>query len=53
MLEHWPKELQIGFPNWMVSFCQPWGPIQGHKVEHLLVTWGRLLLLLLVFLFQP
>jgi hypothetical protein len=26
----------------MVSFFQPWGPIQGHNVQHLLVTWGRL-----------
>jgi hypothetical protein len=26
----------------MVSFLQPWGPIQSHKVQHLLVTWGRL-----------
>jgi hypothetical protein len=24
MLEHWPQGLQIGFPNSMVSFFQPW-----------------------------
>jgi hypothetical protein len=42
MLEHWPQGLQIGFPNSMVSFLQPWGQIQNHKVQHLLVTWGRL-----------
>jgi len=42
MLEHWPQGLQIGFPNWMVSFFKPWGQIHGHKVQHLLVTWGTL-----------
>jgi hypothetical protein len=26
----------------MVSFFQPWGQIQGHNVQHLLLTWGRL-----------
>jgi hypothetical protein len=26
----------------MVSFFQPWGPIQGHKFQHLLITWGKL-----------
>jgi hypothetical protein len=31
----WPQGLQIGFPNLM-------GPIQGHKVQHLLVTWGQI-----------
>jgi hypothetical protein len=34
--------LQIGLPNLMVSFFSVLGPIQGHKVQHLLVTWGRL-----------
>jgi hypothetical protein len=33
MLKHWPQELQIGFPNSMVSFFQAWG-------QHLFVTWG-------------
>jgi len=45
MSKYWPQGLQIGFPNYlMVSsfFFQPRGPIQCHKVEHLLVTWGRL-----------
>jgi hypothetical protein len=27
-----PKRLQIGLPNFMVFFFQPWGPIQGHNV---------------------
>jgi hypothetical protein len=53
MLEHWhrdiskcsnigPKGCKIGLSNSMVSFFPPLGPIQGHKVQHLLVTWGRL-----------
>jgi len=42
MLKYWPQGLQIGLPNLMVSFFQPWGQIQGHNVQHLLVTWGRL-----------
>jgi len=50
MLEHWPQGLQIGFQNLMVSFFPALGPIQGHKVQHLLVTWGGLKRL---FLFQP
>jgi hypothetical protein len=44
MLEHWPQGLQIGFPNPMVSFSfSALGPIQGHKVQHLLIAWGRLI----------
>jgi hypothetical protein len=42
MLEHWPQGLHIGLPNSMVSFFPALGPIQAHKVQHLLVTWGRL-----------
>jgi hypothetical protein len=42
MLEHWPQGLQIGFPNSMVSFFSALGTIRGHKVQHLLVAWGRL-----------
>jgi len=42
MLEHWPRGLQIGFPNLMVSFFSALGPIQGHKVPHLLVTRGQI-----------
>jgi len=42
MLEHWPQGLQIGLPNLMVSFFQPWGQFKAIKVKHLLVTWGRL-----------
>jgi hypothetical protein len=30
-------ELQIGHPNFMVSFFSALGPIHGHKVQHLLV----------------
>jgi hypothetical protein len=50
MLEHWPQGLQIGFPNSIVFFFSALGPIQSHKVQHLLVTWGRLKIF---FLFQP
>jgi hypothetical protein len=51
MLEHRPQGLQIGFPNSIVSFFfSALGPMQGHKVQHLLVTWGRLKIF---FLFQP
>jgi hypothetical protein len=42
MLEHWPQGLQIGFPKLMVSFFSALGPIEGHKVQHLFATWGRL-----------
>jgi len=37
MLKHWPQGLQIGLPNLLVSFFSALGPIQGHKVQHLLV----------------
>jgi len=30
---------------WMVSFFSALGPIQGHKVQHSLITWGRLKIL--------
>jgi hypothetical protein len=50
MLQHWPQGLQIGFPSLMVSFASALGSIQGHKVQRLLVTWGRLKRF---FLFQP
>jgi len=42
MLEHWPQGLQIGLPNSMVSFFQPWGQYKAHKAQHLLVTWGQI-----------
>jgi hypothetical protein len=42
MLEHWPQELQIGFPNLDGILFSAFGPIQGHKARQLLVTWGRL-----------
>jgi hypothetical protein len=35
----WPQGLQIGLPNLMVPAL---GPIQGHKVQHLLITWGQI-----------
>jgi hypothetical protein len=41
MVEHWPKGLQIGLPNLMVSFFQPWGHT-SQKVQHLLIIWGKL-----------
>jgi hypothetical protein len=39
-----PRVAKIGFPNSLVSFFffKALGPIQGHEVQHLLVTWGRL-----------
>jgi hypothetical protein len=43
MLEHWPQRLQIGcLPKFEGILFSALGPIQGHKVQHLLVTWGRL-----------
>jgi hypothetical protein len=50
MLEHWPQGLQIGFSNWMLFFFSALQSMQGHKVQHLLVTWGRLKIFLK---FQP
>jgi hypothetical protein len=44
MLEHWAPHPKVA--NWLPKFHSIFfsvlGPIQGHKVEHLLVTWGRL-----------
>jgi hypothetical protein len=42
MLEHWLQGLQIRFPNSMIYFFSALAPIQGHKVQHLLVTWGQI-----------
>jgi hypothetical protein len=42
MLEHWLEGLQIGFPDSMVWFFSALGPTQGHKIQQLFVTWGRL-----------
>ncbi len=53
MLEHWPQGLQIGFPNLMVSFFQPWVQLQGHKVQHLLVAWGRLKIFFSISVLTP
>jgi hypothetical protein len=41
--------LQIGFPNDLVSFSQPW----SHKVQHLLITLGRLKIFFLFQAFSP
>jgi hypothetical protein len=48
MLEHGPQGLQIGFSNGILFSAL--GSIQGYKVQHSLVTWGRLEIF---FLFQP
>jgi hypothetical protein len=45
--------LQIGFPNVMVLVFSPLGPIQSHKVQHFLVTWGRLKIFFCVSGFKP
>jgi len=37
MLKHWPHRLQIGLPNLMGILFTALGPIQGHKVQHLIV----------------
>jgi len=42
MLKPWAQGLQSGFPNSMVFLFSSLGPIQGHNVQHLLITWGRL-----------
>ncbi len=34
---NWLPKFNVWYP-----FFQPWGPIQGHKVQHLLVTWGQI-----------
>jgi len=43
-LEHWPQGLQNWLPKFhgILFFIQPWGPIQGHKVQHLLVNLGQI-----------
>jgi hypothetical protein len=45
--------LQIGFPIFLVLVFSPLGPIQGHKVQHLLVTWGRLKIFFCVSALTP
>ncbi len=44
MLQHWPQEVQIGLPNLIdILYFSALRPIQqGHNLQHLLVTWGRL-----------
>jgi hypothetical protein len=37
MLEHWLQGLEIGFPNSMVSFFQPWGQYKAIKF-----SWGQI-----------
>jgi len=55
MLEHWCHDINKCWNHWPpprvanwlpkfngTPFLQPWVPIHSHKVQHLLVTWGRL-----------
>ncbi len=43
MLEHWPRGPKLGPPKFDGNpFLRALGPIQGHKVQHLLVTWGQI-----------
>jgi hypothetical protein len=46
-----PKSCKLTFQIGCYPFASLGGPIQGHQVEHLLVTWGRLIFFFL--LFQP
>ncbi len=48
-----PQGLQIGFPNFRVLVFSPLGAIQGHKVQDLLVTWGRLKIFFCVSALTP
>jgi hypothetical protein len=52
MLKHWPQGLQMWPPKLDGILFPPLGPIQGHKVQHLLITWGRLKRIFF-FLVQP
>jgi hypothetical protein len=42
MLQRSPQELQIGFPNLMVSFSSALGPIQGHKIQNIINNLGQI-----------
>jgi hypothetical protein len=42
MLKHWLQGLQNWPPKCDGILFPALGPIQGHKVEHLLVTLGKL-----------
>ncbi len=53
MPEHWPPGLQIGFPNSIVSFFSALRPIQGHKVQHLLVALGQIENIYSISAFNP
>jgi hypothetical protein len=41
MLEHWPQGLQIGLPNLMVSFFQPWSQYKTIKFR-IYLYWGQI-----------
>jgi hypothetical protein len=42
MLKHWPPRVANWAPKFDGIYIAALGPIQGHKVQHLLVTLGRL-----------
>jgi hypothetical protein len=42
MVTHWPPRVANWPPKFDGIYFPALGPIQGHKVEHLLVTLGRL-----------
>jgi hypothetical protein len=45
------------FANWLPRFdgivFSPLGPILGHKVQHLIVTWGRLKMFFSISVLTP
>jgi len=42
MLEHWPQRVANWLPKFDGILFPALGPIEGHKVQHLLVPWGKL-----------
>ncbi len=48
MVQHWPRSPPPRVANWLpkfdstFSFSSALGPIQGGRVQHLLVTWGQI-----------
>jgi hypothetical protein len=48
-----PKGCKLASQILWYSFFSPLGPIQGHKVQHLLVTWGRLKIFFCVSALTP
>ncbi len=41
MVEHWAQGLQIGLPNLMISFFQPWGQYKTIKFS-IYLYWGKI-----------